>query len=191
MGAVENGGSAPSRQVDPVLWAEIHESSEGSRTKRVYSISGGGLITHLASKRQLHNTRTVRSALCGKSMRDARQPSWMTAPHPPIDQNEALCPACLGLIVPYGITADMLRDRAWWIEHGRLLAGEPLNQERRYVRPLPGLLPQYLRDTHARWGYGQNAKTSAYAITNHGSTPGGNNVPFADLAGLGKQPFRT
>jgi hypothetical protein len=58
------------------------------------------------------------------------------------------------MITPYAITTEMLPDRAWWIEHGRLRAGEPLNQERHYVRPPPDALRGRLKPTFDCWSEG-------------------------------------
>lgn len=174
MGAVENGGSTSSRQVDPVLWAEIHQGPAGGEGAQVYSVNAGWVTTHLASEHQMHMAPgKPRSALCGKSLPDAGEAWGQPMPHPPLGKPEKLCPKCLAMISLYGITADMLRDRAWWIEHGRLLAGESLNQERHYVRPPPDALRGRLKATFDCWSEGQSAEHNAYAITNHGSAQGG------------------
>lgn len=173
MGAIENGGGTPSRQVDPVLWAEIHQG-RGGEGASVYSVNAGWVTTHLASEHQMRMAPgKPRSALCGKSLPDAGEPWGQPMPHPPLDRPEKLCPKCLAMISPYAITPERLPDRAWRIEYGRLRAGEPLNQERHYVRPPPDALRGRLKATFDCWSEGQSAEHNAYAITNHGSTSDG------------------
>jgi len=94
MEASQSEESSPSREVDPVLWAEIHERPEGRGEEAgVYSVNAGWVTTHLASEHQMRKAPgTPRSALCGKSMPDARESWGQPMPHPSLERPEKLCP---------------------------------------------------------------------------------------------------
>jgi len=93
MNARESGGRIQAGGVDPVLWAEIHESMEGRREGDVYAVNAGWVTTHLTSEHQMRKApSTPRSALCGKSMPDAGEPWGQPMPHPSLERPEKLCP---------------------------------------------------------------------------------------------------
>lgn len=126
-------------KLDHDIWWEVH------RDKEVTSVNWGIKTTHLWTRlnREMEPDCDTYT-LCGHLLPD-QEHYWLPIQmHRSKDEPEDFCSKCLGLIEPYRISREMLKDELWWVALDKKKAGLPYNYVPPWFIPAQKPLPKKL-----------------------------------------------